>query len=147
MFLFFVHTYTYNKTLVRSFTPNKCLKKTKSYALLFCCIEGICLPRVLCISAVLEELKDMPASEGFRLELVTSMKPTAIDAYNSNPKAKIDKGALELTKVRVMTDETYEKERSFERGPVNVNIHRGFTRTLTRSFDALTGVYEGGKQI
>ena len=100
-----------------------------------------------CISAVLEELKDMPASEGFRLELVTSMKPTAIDAYNSNPKAKIDKGALELTKVRVMTDETYEKERSFERGPVNVNIHRGFTRTLTRSFDALTGVYEGGKQV
>ena len=95
-----------------------------------------------CISAILEEFKDMPANEGFRLELVSNMKASAVDAYNADPKAKIGKGPLELTEVRVITKESYTKEQNFERGPANVSIQRGFIHSHTKSFDAKLWAYE-----
>lgn len=95
-----------------------------------------------CMSAILEHLKDMPASEGFRLELVSNMKASSVSAYNADPKAKLGKGAFELVEVRIVTEEAYEKERGLERGPVKVNVRRGFTRTQTVSFDPRLGAYE-----
>ena len=95
-----------------------------------------------CISAILEELKELPANEGFRLELVSGMKASAIDAYNADPKAKLGKASLELTEVRVSTRETYAKAQNLERGPVNMSIQRGFTHTQTRSVAADIGSYE-----
>ena len=92
-----------------------------------------------CMSAVLEHLKDMPANEGFRLELVSNMKASSISEYNANRATKLGTGSFELTELRVVTEEVYEKDRGLERGPVNLNVHRGFTRTETESFDPRLG--------
>lgn len=89
-----------------------------------------------CILAILEHVKDMPATEAFRLELVSTMKDSAVAAYNADPTVKLrGKDSMELTEVRVITEENYQKERGLERGPVSVTVARDFTRTHTASFE------------
>ena len=93
------------------------------------------------IEDIQADLQKLPLREDFRIELVSTMRKDAVDAYNAasagGEKPQIDgKTDFALQEVRLVTEDTYERTNTLTLRLLKLQSGRSLSRTHTESYDA-----------
>ena len=92
------------------------------------------------IRDVLADLQKLSPGEDFRIELVSTMRKDAVQGYNaastSGEKPHIHGSDFTLREVRLVTEDTFERNNSLNLRLLKLQSGRSLNRTHTESYNA-----------
>lgn len=91
------------------------------------------------IRDVLEDLNRLPLGTEFRIEMVSEMRQDAVNAYNAvragGGKPEIRGQDFELNKLRLVTEDSYERTTTFNARVLKIHSGRSLTRTHAMEYN------------